>query len=235
MTRSEATDKIRKLLHTKGRTEAEADTATIIAAALAAKHNIDIAELDQADRNREIQIIHQCFGQWTAMPDEATYASLICRKFFEVSPFESGRHFLRIMIVVGTEQHLTIARYVFDFLMGEFRRAWNRRPNKRIKKRKAFMHGIFQALFTKLYFRFEDTKPPQLELALEISFKARRNKYISENFGEMGTSAIKPRNIANAAANAGWQAGQNIEIRPAVEPADAPAGQLREPSKLLTN
>ncbi len=228
MTQSEALEKIRKLLKNKGRIEAEADTASILAACLAEKHGIDIASMDRLEQERENQITHQCFGEWSFVPPEATYASLIIKRFFEVSPFERTGYYSSKMIVVGTEHHLAIARYVFDFLVGEFRRAWNRRRNKRVKKRRLFLHGCYQALFQKLFLRFDKSPDgPQLELALEVNHKARRDKYISENFGAMESTSVKPKETKSTAAAHGWRAGQDIEIRPGVN------GDDREPAKRL--
>lgn len=227
MTRDEAIDKIRKLLNRNGRTEAEADTATILAACLAEKHGIDIAEIDRADQNREVQITHQVFGEWANVPDEAVYASLICKRFFEVSSFEQSNWMSGKLIFVGTEHHLTIAKYVFEFLVGEFRRAWNRRQSKRVKKRKAFLYGAYQALFSKLYLRFEQTKPAQLELALEVNFKAKREQYIKEHFGQMETASAGPK-AKSAATIHGWHAGQSIDIRPGVQ------GNAEKPPNELT-
>jgi len=212
MTRDQALEKIRKLLSNRGRTDHEIDTAQILAACIAEKHGIDIAEVDRAEQDRSV--VHEIFGEWASVPDEAIYASLICSRFFEVSPFTSG-YWTQRMIVVGTPHHLVIARYVFGFLTGEFRRCWNRRPNKRIKKRKAFIHGAYVALFTKLVARFEQPFKPQLELALEVNWKAKRESYIQENFGEMTTKPAGPKKVG-AAARHGYQAGSSIEIRPAV-------------------
>lgn len=234
MTKSEAIDKIRKLLSTKGRTDAEADTANILAACIAEKHGIDISELDRAEQDRATQITHQSFGQWAVVPDEATYASLICKRFFEVSPFKRTSFYSAEMVVVGTEHHLTIARYVFDFLIGEFRRAWNRRANKRIKKRKAFLHAAWQAIYCKLHERFETKQSPQLELALEINFKAKREQYIKEHFGDLTSSELGPKKKSNAAAMQGWRAGNSIDIRDGVNDGRHPAGALGTGPKLLT-
>lgn len=234
MTKAEAIEKIRKLLCTKGRTEAEADTANILAACIAGKHGIDIAEMDRAEQDRATAITHQSFGQWAVIPDEATYVSLICQRFFEVSPFERTCMFSAEMIFVGTEHHLTIARYVFDFLVGEFRRAWNRRPNKRVKKRKLFMYGAYSSLYTKLHLRFAQPESPQLQLALEINFKAKREKYIDENFGDMTTSKVAPKNKTSSAATHGWRAGNSIEIRPGVNGNHKPAKAIGFESRLLT-
>ncbi len=64
LTKDQAMEKIRKLLSGRGRTEEEADTAAILAAAIAAKHDIDISDIDRAEQSRAAIITHQCVGQW---------------------------------------------------------------------------------------------------------------------------------------------------------------------------
>jgi hypothetical protein len=211
MTQSEAIEKIRKLLNRNGRTEAESDTASILAACIAEKHGIDIASLDRADQNREMQITHKIVGEWSKMPDEATFASLICKRFFEVSTFEHSDWMDAKMVFVGTEHHIQIAEYVFEFVIGEFRRAWNRRANKRLKKRKAFLYGAFIGLLRKLEAQYAQPKPAQMELCLEVSWAAKRAKYVEENFGKMQSNAVAPRSYGIAASH-GFRAGSAIDI-----------------------
>jgi hypothetical protein len=91
MNHDEALAKIRKLLGTQGRTDAEADTAQILAAALAEKHGIDLEDAARPEAEQTTVIIHRVVGQWGKVPIEATYASLICKRFFDVQQLEQGR------------------------------------------------------------------------------------------------------------------------------------------------
>lgn len=210
MTRDEALSKIKKLLTTSGRTEAEIDTAQILAAAIADRHNIDLAEVDRVEQERQMVITHRAVGEWAKVPTEVEYASLICGRFFEVSPFTRTRLWVEEMVFVGTEWHLQIAEYVFHFLVKEFRWQWNKRRG-RCKKRKPFIYGCYVALYQKLAIRFERKTESE---GLEISWKAKREKYIAENFGEMTSSSVAPKDKKSVAANRGYRAGQDIEIRP---------------------
>lgn len=232
MTKEEAVEKIRKLLARNGRTHAEIDTAQLLAAALADKHGIDIAAMDAADDQRKAAITHRTMGKWAVEPPEATYASLICQKFFEVDAItRSG--WMEELVLVGTEWHLTLAEYVFRFLMHEFRWQWNKRRG-RCRKRKEFIYGCYIALFSKLSARFEK---PANGMALEISFKAKRDAYIKDNFSTLSSASAAPKAKRSSAREHGYRAGQEIDIRPGVE-----AGESRSrPSlpgfdgRLLTN
>ena len=218
-----------------GRTEAEADTASILAAALAEKHGIDIAGLDQADDQRRAEITHREVGHWAKTPPEADYASLICKRFFEVSPLSTHKLWLEQIVFIGTPLHIDLAEYVFKFLVHEFRWQWNKKRG-RCKNRKQFIYGCYQAVFTKLYTRFLVDAPEETS-ALELSFKARREAYMKEQFGETKSNNITPKNKTSAALNRGWHAGQDIELRPGVAAGNSKAAtQLEMPNgRLLTN
>lgn len=237
MTKDEALEKIRKLLETNGRTHAEAETAEILAGAIAAKHGIDIASIDRAEEERRSVITHWEMGTWSNVPREADCAAAICREFFEISSITCMRRFgyginEATLNFIGTEHHLTIAKHVFEFLVREFRWQW-RHKRGRVKKRDAFIWGCFVALFTKLERRF--AKPAGAGAnELEVSWKARRQEYMDRVFGKTVTRAIAPKQTGGAAGAQGFRAGQDIELRPAVNGGDgrSPA-QIGEPKQKL--
>jgi len=227
--KDQALDKIRKLLATTGRTDHERDTAQVLAAAIAEKHGIDIAEVDRIDQAREVVITHRSFGEWATEPPEALYAALICNRFFEVTSFNQVK-WTESRIVVGTENHLLVAEYVFKYLLHEFRWQWNHRRG-RCKKRKQFIYGCFIALCQKLDERF--AQPSQDTAALEVNWLAKRKKYIEENFGKLSTSSAAPKS-KGMALQRGFIAGQDIDIRPGVAAGQSPkAAQLAGPSQRL--
>jgi hypothetical protein len=232
VTKSEASEKIKKLLNNKGRTEAESDTAQIIAAALAEKHGIDIAALDVEDERNRVEITHRTFGEWTSIPCEADYAALICEEHFEVSTIALNG-WTEKKVFVGTEWHLQIAEYIFNFLIKEFRWQWNKKRG-RCKKRKLFMWGCYIALSRKLQAQFARTNP---STALEISFKAKRADYMKGQWPKSTKGIVSPEQKKGAALHRGWMAGKDIEIRPGVKGGDQnQQAQLGfENSRLLTN
>jgi hypothetical protein len=222
MTRDEALEKIRKLLATNGRTHAESDTAQIIAAAIAQKHDIDIASVDRAEEERRAEITHEAIGVWTKVPIEANCAASICNDFFETSsiivvkqPSSFSSWTIETLNLVGTEHHLTIATHIFKFLAREFRWQW-RHKRGRCKKRKQFVWGCYCGLTRKLEGRFARPTVPGAN-DLEISWKARRAKYIEDNFGKTRNVQLAPKEKGGAATHRGYMAGREIEIRPGVK------------------
>lgn len=212
MTREDALAKIKKLLQRKGRTDEEADTAQIIAAALADKHGWDLSKIDLDESPAALAIKHEVFGTWAKCPPEAEYAGAILKRFFNLSILHQQGYVTKI-IAAGTDLHLQIGRYIFDFLLGEFRRAWTRRRG-RCKNRKQFIYGCFCALYQKLR---EQHTLEEKTMALQISARSKREQYLKDNFGDLSTSSLEPKQRRSAARHYGYQAGSEIEIRKGIE------------------
>lgn len=223
MTQAEAIEKIKKLLKNKGRTEAEADTAQILAAAMAAKHGIDIAALDTQEEMKRNEITHMVVGEWSRMPAEATYASVICTRFFEVNSITLAGFFEQ-EVFVGTQWHLQIAEYIFKYLVKELRWLWNKKRG-RCKKRTEFIYGSYRALLVKLLDRF---KREFDSTELEISFAAKREAYLKAHWPAHTTSSLPAPKNTGAAIHHGWIAGKDIEIRPGVK-----EGERKQPARML--
>jgi hypothetical protein len=159
------------------------------------------------------------------------FASLICKKFFEVNALTVCGFCEETMTLIGTEHHLQIARYVLDFLTGEFRRTWNRKKG-RCKKRKDFLWGCYVALDQKLSERFGSRGGATT--AVEVSWKAKRDAYMQETFGETKATDVRKKAKPSAAARQGFINGREIEIRPGVDGKEAPRrGQVGQPTTLL--
>jgi Protein of unknown function (DUF2786) len=212
MNKSDIAAKIKKLLNRNGRTEAEADTATILAAALADKHGIDIAALEQQENDRAQEIMEKCVGEWFAEPCEACFAALICSSFFEVETLVIQGYSER-RVFIGTPMHVEIAQYIFGFLLKEFRWQWNRRRG-RSRKRSVFIYGCFVALSRKLEDRFQPPEQPaQMELSLMVSLRARRQAFLKQKYPGTTSSLITPKNMSGVSLQNGIRAGHDIEIR----------------------
>jgi hypothetical protein len=225
--------KLRKLMNTNGRTDAERDSAEILAAALAAKHGIDLQQIELAAERPSMVITERTVGEWAAMPIEASLAAMVCVKHFEVSQI-TLKGWMEKEVFIGLDWHLDIAEHVFCFLIKEFRWHWNHRRG-RCRNRKEFIHGAWLALMGKLAERF---RARDGECGLEISWKAKRQQYLDEHYPDSTKKdIIKQSKEASAARHRGWLAGRDIEIRPAVKPgATVQRGELAAGSerKLLT-
>jgi hypothetical protein len=124
---------------------------------------------------------------------------------------------------------------VLKFLVKGFRWQWNRKRG-RCRDRKQFLRGCYIGLHSKLGERF---KRPEGGLALEVSLSAKRQAYMDEHWPNSKTVENKPAKKSSAAANRGYFAGREIEIRPGVKAGAAgdKQGQLEfgGNGRLLTN
>jgi predicted adenine nucleotide alpha hydrolase (AANH) superfamily ATPase len=164
--RDQVIEKIKKLLRMKrGGTPGEIETALAMAAELARKHGIDLADVNPDEESERTRIGHVEEVLGLRMPIEAKFAAAICVNFFNVEIlWKQGlcRWWVKMpnkLVFVGTAWDTEVARYVFVFLQGHFRRSWNHRKNRRLRNREAFLHGMYCGLRKKLH----DQREAQIE------------------------------------------------------------------------
>jgi len=229
-------DKIKKLLRMKrGGTAGEIENALAMAAKLAREHGIDLAQINPDDETKTENITHAEEVLKLRLPPEAKFAAGICVNFFNVQICHRhgvSRWFIKVphkMVFVGTAWDIEIARYVFVFLQHHFRQCWKDRPNRRLRNRDAFYHGMYLGLACEL----EKARHKEVGVGLVHLDRAiqRRSDYLSKLFPN-----AKDKNItddssdAHAAKYAGIVEGQKTQIRPAVEKPAAPARAALPPT-----
>ncbi len=222
----EIIEKIKKLLRLKrGGTPDEIATALRLAQELAAKHGVNLDQVNpDDDAPKSERIGHEDPIASARIQCECKFAGLICQQFFNVEVFTTAVDghlsqrlrvvFKRALRFVGTEWDRQIAIYVFHFLVRHFRREWNTNSG-RLRNREAFMWGMYCGLCAKLEQR--QPKPTEAEGLVHTGRKLARRNYIEANFGELKGKSVAPDTNAVAAQTAGWRAGQATEIRPAVD------------------
>jgi hypothetical protein len=221
-----ALEKIKKLLRMKrGGTPAEIETALALAQQIAAKHGIDLNAVDPNDESARQPIMHMDALSAARIQFECQYAGLVCEQFFNVSVFAWTRWNGRRLVFVGTKSDLDIAIYVYNFLVGHFRRDWRTRRG-RCRNRRAFMWGMYCGLCSKL--RESQPEPTAEEALIVTGHAVRLRDYIAENFGEMTSHDVEPDTDAHAAKLHGWRAGKETNIRPAVEQSSQQSAFLLE-------
>jgi hypothetical protein len=203
-------DRIKKLLRlSRSANQHEAALALSRARQLAAKHRIDLSKVDADESNT---VTHKCSKGWQRVPLEGQLAAAIVGRFFRVKIIYNQGWNKETIVIVGTRSDVEIALYVFDFLVGHFRRAWNKRTNRRLRRRDAFIRGMYNGL----YFKLLDTEEPQTEgeAAIVSSF----DTYIAEYFGLLTKEEVKTKRRPGADASrfAGYQAGLSTDIHPAI-------------------
>lgn len=233
MTREEAIEKIKKLLRMKrGGTPDEVATALALAAELARKHGVELGTVNPEETTESEQIGHVAEVLKSKLPLEAKLACAILVNFFNVQAvvYKRAHWVLRERICsvnfVGTQWDRDVAVYVFRFLQVHFRSCWNRRPNKRLRNRFAFLNGMFLGLATKLE---QEKRAHTDEAALVFVGRALelRKQYVQKHWPRAEDVALEEDDSdAHASGLAGVRAGQNTNIRPAVG-APKPAAERR--------
>lgn len=232
-------EKIKKLLRMKrGGTAGEIDTALALAAELARKHGIDLNSVNPDEEKGET-ITHFEEVLKLRLPLEAKFAAAICVNFFNVQICHVAGGRIRkgdwttlynhMMVFVGTDWDITVARYVFAFLQRHFRWCWNHRKNRRLKNREAFLHGMFLGLAAKL----EEARQKEVGTGLIHIDRAiqLRKDYLAKLFPNAKDTNLKPDDSdASAAKFAGVLAGRQTQIRPGLDkPATPPRAALPAP------
>lgn len=224
MKREEIIERIRKLLRMqRGGTEGEVATALRLAQELAAKHGIDLEGVNP-DEAAAKPIGHEDALTSARIQFEAKYAGLVCQHFFRVEIFTRQVAWGKFALTfVGTSWDREIARYVFNFLVGHFRREWRARKG-RLRNRQAFLWGMYLGLCHKL-----KAQQPAVDidsLALMTTQRGALQRYIKTEFGEMKSSSAEPDDKAKQATWEGICAGRRTEIRPAVKAGEDGGGRL---------
>jgi hypothetical protein len=213
-------EKIKKLLRMKrGGTPDEIATALRLAQELAAKHGIDLNNVNPDESERPIRHEDEVLGVRVSW--ESKYAALVVSQFFNVEVFravneERSKYVYRF---VGESWDIQIAIYVYRFLCGHFRRTW-RTGRGRARNRQAFLWGMYCGLCSKL--RDRQPKPIQEPGLIRVDRQLQRRKdYIQQHFGPFNSNSVEPDDEATAARMAGFIAGQKTEICQGVNGAEA--------------
>lgn len=213
----EIVDKIRKLLRMeRGGAPGEIENALRLARQLADKHNIDLASVDASEQSPFSTLTNKAVRCALKSADD-DYASFAISKFFNVDTIfkqhwdDANYEMVMDLVICGTIVDVEIAEYVFNFLRSHFKSSWRRR-NKQIKKRRAFVEGIYLGLCSKLRMENEcliEIGSPKHALVLS------RKDYVRQLFPKLTTSVVESKNgnKSSAARAAGIGIGLQTNIR----------------------
>lgn len=227
------TDLVKKLLRLardKAATPAEAASALNRALELIEKHRIDVDSLDlDADTERLVcERIHigarvSFLRKGVARVLQSYFRVRIC---WERCSWEGVN-----LALVGFAQDVTIATYVFDFLVGSCSRAqveYIRAEKKarrvvNAKKKDAFVQGWLYGVASQLI----DPQPKAIGDSKTALVLAARQRQIDDYFDEVFPTATTPKAkktpTHNAALMQGWRAGKATQI---LTPLGSSQGQL---------
>lgn len=167
----EILNKIKKLLRVdpeRGASQTEVEQALVAAQRLAARHNINLAEVDAAEEingagepivGDEFRPERQGGGECKRkLPTTHKYISPILEKYFAVSVLviegsDSEWKMTKHLQIFGRKTNVAIAIYVYGYLHREFMDLWHdykRRTDAPMSSRGSFFHGLRNGLYDKL-------------------------------------------------------------------------------------
>jgi hypothetical protein len=226
-------EKIKKLLRMKrGGTPDEIATALRLAQELAAKHGINIGDVnpDEEDPAKEKPISHIDALISARIQCECKYAALTLEQFFKVTCLTRKTRWNEYRLTfIGTDWDTQIALYVYHFLVGHFRREWKTKRG-RCRNRQAFMYGMYLGLCSKLRERQPviEQKPGIIHTDRAL---IRRSDYMQKTFGDTSKKNCVPDDDASQARYRGYLAGRDTEIRSGVKAGDQQAANMLPPSE----
>lgn len=233
----EIIERIKKLLRlARSSNPHEAKLALARAMELAREHRVAVEGLNPDNAAKEKATTHRETVCVSRVNYDKRYALLIVRNFFRVTPVEVQKIILVKgwpksawkIVFVGSVSDIEIGLYVYAFLTHHFNFCWQHRAEiatargnaGRLRNRHAFVHGMMLGIFSKLSEQMPAEKSAEAT-GLELMVQSHHG-YISAVIGETSSHKVgAPDHAAHASAWAGYQAGLNTEIRPALKPSDS--------------
>lgn len=241
-TPQEIIEKLRKLLRLatdKAATQGEAEAAMQKAQELALRYKVELAGLEHAERPAEEYTEDR---QQRRKTFQAKYVEWIVRKHFNVSMvYGAGGQ----LFVIGKRTDIEFAKWVTEFLEGEFPRLWQsyqRETRCNQGARVNYFYGVYTGLDAKLT---ENKQRVEGEAIIEAEMNGDRRiaanyqlavvsdqkalaaamKRFHPNLKFSGRSTINIRH--ESAIAAGQRAGRNININRPLGGGAGAAGRLR--------
>lgn len=241
MNLDEVIEKIKKAVRLASKTtsESERDTAMRLARNLAAKSGVAFEEIAE-EANLDAAVMVDDEREKTATGSEVGLSFGILRNHFGVIVMMTRRTNKRWkprLSWIGSRLNIDIARYVYDILIRESRRAW-REAQKAIASeplvelnRHSFMRGFFFAIHKKLA-----ANPLRNDLESSIRAAERRLLAFEQESGKgvkMSKAGKGKVTDANALA-AGYDAGSAVNLSRPCEGRTGAAAALGHEVRLLT-
>lgn len=205
-------DKIRKILrlgNDHGATAEEASSALAKAQQLAADYGISLTEIpDESDRTSGLT--HASVPSLAGLPHKL--ASQLVKQHFGVATLFDPLGARPLIHIVGTPNQIDLATYVYVYLVRVIRQAWQRRDNKRLRDREAYLRGFSKAISQKLPRVFpQDALVLSVEAYIDSVLIGPGAKRVN-----LSTGSKKP--MSDLAFHHGFRAGTDTAIHNAITP-----------------
>jgi len=216
MERESILDMIRRLL-ALGQSPNENESASAIAKAekMMAEYNVSLAEVEGTDETNWQERVVWTGGGGRSNPVDA--AGCICSELFFVRVFYRSWRGGSELVFFGQPHNVDIAEYVLNYLAEVFHDQWliaRRRRGFDRKHARGFYFGMAEGLAQKI--RARRRRAQAKESAGSPNALAVIDNELTQRFDAKDIPAAKPSEPDWSAGRDGYDAGQAIEIAPAI-------------------
>lgn len=219
-------DRIRKLLKVAHSTEVQAEAEAFLQKAqeLAMENNINIAKLgNAAPQNQEI-VKGNINNNTSRLPVTNNYVSSILQKYFNVRVILTGsRETGRILSIIGKEQDVEFATFLYGYLNTTFMNLWKQykdKYNAQTTARASFFLGLYRGLAAKLTANKQQVEQSSLDASQKeqyglilVNDEKRLELAVNGFFNKVRSVAPAKVNLNNGhAINSGFEQGGKINI-----------------------
>jgi hypothetical protein len=224
--------KVKKLLALAGScNEHEAKSATEKAQALMLRHNLNMQSLN----NISDYLTDEVNTSSRISRESSLIMSILTRHFFVRCFYDNRfvgytprgkRKYIKVATLVGTNENVTVAKYVFDFLMQTYKRHWNDyskvHESKSANARNSYMLGLTEGIKETL--RASESKVCT-EMGLVVVPDAKLSQWMNSKF-KLKSRAVGHLSADGKAIAAGKEHGKKITISRALDNDSSSSGRL---------
>jgi hypothetical protein len=206
-------EKIQKLLSlATSSNENEAKLAANKASELMVKYNLRLQDLkEKLEYNKDVLDVQ------VRAKIEDKFIIPILTEYFFVKIVSSKENFGKTYYILGEEENVKIANYVYLFLKRTFRDLW-KSYKKETKSPKGYQQSYYYGLYSGLKTQLEATKVKvQEETKAVVVTDANLNKFMKSAFPRIRSKSTKVNHRDARAEYRGLSDGQNIRINKGVE------------------
>ncbi len=220
-------DRLAKILNlaAKAGTQGEAEAALAQAQRIMAEHNLTreaVAAHEQAAAAESFAKAPRRVAK--TVPFECAIAAGLVGRFWNVTPIRVIDAQGSRLEFFGRETDAAVAAYVYDFLLGAFRRAWKEhkaRTGAPDRDRKSFLHGASTALREKLQAEHAQGEAQRQQAAetrglVLVDEAAARRAAFALAYPRSRTPRSRSIGVTQGAMDAGAEAGRRMSVNAGV-------------------
>ena len=202
-------EKIKKLLSlANSDNQNEAEIASRKANELLVKFNLSMQDVESAENTYE----QDSLSAKAKMSLEDKFILPIVGEHFFVRIVKSRRNNVTTVFILGEENNVEVAKYVYDFLSRAFKGLWlsyRQRTGCSNSHKQSYYYGLYQGLDAQLTVT---RKAVEQETGLVVVKDGQLEKFVNNIFNNLKKGNYKANCNSQEARLAGHEAGKNLKI-----------------------